>query len=152
VAAARRKGKWSGGLPVLGYDVDARTKKLVVNEEEAALVRAIFALYLELRSLLPVVEELVRRGWCTKQSLTRQGRVRGGRPFTKGSLYQLLTNVTYNGQVRYQNEVHPGEQPALVDPGVWQQRVQVLCEQTVGTSDIGLARRLVGRLDIAPED
>ena len=23
MAAARRKGKWSGGLPVLGYDVDA---------------------------------------------------------------------------------------------------------------------------------
>jgi site-specific DNA recombinase len=125
VAAARRKGKWSGGLPILGYDVDARTKKLVVNEEEAARVRAIFALYLEFRSLLPVVEELARRGWCNKQSATRQGRLRGGRPFTKGSLYHLLTNVTYIGQVRYQKEVHPGEQPALVDPGTWQQ-VQAL--------------------------
>jgi site-specific DNA recombinase len=75
--------------------------------------------------LLPVVEELARRGWCNKQSLTRQGRVRGGQPFTKGSLHQLLTNVTYNGQVRYQKEVHPGEQPAIVDPGTWQQ-VQAL--------------------------
>src|SRR5438477_7670074 len=56
VAAARRKGKWSGGLPILGYDVDARTKKLVVNDEEAARVRAIFALYLEHRGLLRVVE------------------------------------------------------------------------------------------------
>src|SRR6266851_2397903 len=120
VAAARRKGKWSGGLPILGYDVDARTKKLVINEEEAVRVRAIFALYLEHRGLLPVVEELARRGWCNKQSLTRQGRVRGGRPFTKGSLYQLLTNVTYNGQVRYHQEIHPGEQPAIVDPQVWQ--------------------------------
>src|SRR5262249_54549575 len=64
VAAARRKGKWSGGLPVLGYDVDAPTKKLVVNEEEAVRVRAIFALYVEFRSLLPVVEEMTRRGWC----------------------------------------------------------------------------------------
>jgi site-specific DNA recombinase len=125
VAAARRKGKWSGGLPILGYDVDGQTKKLVVNEEEAARVRAIFVLYLELRGLLPVVEELARRGWCNKQSRTRQGRMRGGRPFTKGSLYQLLTNVTYNGQVRYKNEVHAGEQPAIVDHGRWQQ-VQAL--------------------------
>ena len=125
MAAARRKGKWSGGLPVLGYDVEARTKKLVVNEAEAARVRAIYALYLEHRGLLPVVEELARRGWCNKQSLTRQGRVRGGQPFTKGSLYQLLTNVTYIGQVRYQNEVHPGEQPAIVDPETWQE-VQAL--------------------------
>jgi len=121
VAAARRKGKWSGGLPVLGYDVDGPTKKLVVNEAEAARVRAIFALYLEHGSLLPVVEELARRRWCTKQSVTRQGRVRGGRPFTKGSLYQLLTNVTYVGQVRYKNEVHHGEQPAIVDQLVWQE-------------------------------
>ena len=57
--------------------------------------------------------------------MTRQGRVRGGRPFTKGSLYQLLTNVTYNGQVRYHKEVHAGEQSALVDPGLWQE-VQAL--------------------------
>jgi site-specific DNA recombinase len=120
MAAARRKGKWAGGVPILGYDVDARTKKLVVNEAEAARVRAIFELYLEYRSLLPVVEDLGWRGWCTKQSLTRQGHARGGRPFTKNSLYQLLTNVTYIGQVRYQNEVHPGEQPALIELGTWQ--------------------------------
>jgi site-specific DNA recombinase len=131
VAAARRKGKWSGGLPVLGYDVDARTRKLVVNEEEAARVRAIFALYQEHQSLRPVVDELARRGWCTKQSLTRHGHVRGGRPFTKSSLYQLLTNVTYVGQVRYHQEVHPGEQPALVELKVWQQ-VQALLAHNGG--------------------
>ena len=121
MAAARRKGKWSGGLPILGYDVDARTKKLVVNDEEAARVRAIFALYLEHRGLLAVVEELARRGWCNKQSLTGQGHVRGGRPFTKGSLHQLLANVTYMGQVRYHREVHRGEQPAIVEREIWQQ-------------------------------
>ncbi len=49
IAAARRKGKWSGGLPVLGYDVDPKGSKLIVNEDEAVQVRAIFALYLEQR-------------------------------------------------------------------------------------------------------
>jgi len=121
MAAARRKGKWSGGLPVLGFDVDAQTKKLVVNEAEAARVRAIFALYLEHRGLLPVMEELARRGWCTKQTRTSAGRLRGGRPFGRSSLYRLLTNVTYIGQVRYRWEIHPGEQPAIVDRAVWQQ-------------------------------
>src|SRR5919201_1634732 len=110
MAAARRKGKWSGGLPILSSNVDARTKKLVVNEAEAARVRTIFALYLQYRSLPAVVEDLTWRGWCTKQTQTRPGRVRGGRPFTKGSLYQLLSNVTYIGQVRYKDEVHAGEQ------------------------------------------
>ena len=42
VSAARRKGKWTGGIPVLGYDVDARGGRLVVNEEEALRVREIF--------------------------------------------------------------------------------------------------------------
>ena len=125
MAAARRKGKWAGGVPILGYDIDTRTKKLVVNEEEAARVRVIFDLYLEYRSLLPVVEDLTWRGWCTKQTQTRHGQVRGGRPFTKNSLYRLLTNVTYIGQVRYRNEVHPGEQPAVVEQAVWQE-VQAL--------------------------
>jgi site-specific DNA recombinase len=94
IAAARRKGKWAGGHPVLGYDVDPRSLKLVVNEVEAARVRAIFALYLEHQGLLAVVQELDRRGWRTKRWTTRQGHERGGRPFTKTSLHQLLTNVT----------------------------------------------------------
>jgi len=128
MAAARRKGKWSGGVPILGYDVDVRAKKLVVNEAEVARVRAIFELYLEYRSLQTVVEDLNWRGWCTKETVTRDGHLRGGRPFTKNSLYQLLTNVTYIGQVRYQNEVHRGEQPAVVELGTWQE-VQTLLAQ-----------------------
>src|SRR5271166_6990 len=128
VAAARRKGKWTGGLPCLGYDVDAHSRKLVVNAEEAARVKAIFALYLEHRGLLGVVEELGRRGWHNKQCLTRKGTVRGGRPFTKGSLYELLTNLTYIGQVRYRKETHPGEHPAIVDQDTWEQVQALLAE------------------------
>src|SRR5262249_14767946 len=81
MAAARRKGKWGGGLPVLGYDVDASSKKLMINDEEAVRVRAIFALYLQHRGLLPVLAELARQGWCTKRTRTGAGRVHGGRPF-----------------------------------------------------------------------
>ncbi len=36
IAAARRKGKWSGGHPVLGYDVDPRKFTLGINEEGSA--------------------------------------------------------------------------------------------------------------------
>src|SRR5450631_640181 len=47
IAAARRKGKWSGGRPLLGYDVGPCGQRLCVNPEEAERVRAIFALFLE---------------------------------------------------------------------------------------------------------
>jgi site-specific DNA recombinase len=125
MAATRRKGKWSGGMPVLGYDLDPRGRRLHVNEEEAQRVRAIFALYLEHQSLLPVVQELARRDWVGKRWQTRHGRPRGGRPFTKTSLYRLLTNVLYAGKVRYKDEVHDGEQPALLDADTFG-RVQAL--------------------------
>jgi len=51
MGAARRKGKWVGGTPVLGYDLAETGGKLVVNAEEAGRVKAIFALYLEHRSV-----------------------------------------------------------------------------------------------------
>jgi site-specific DNA recombinase len=123
IAATRRKGKWAGGSPVLGYDIDPKGYRLVVNADEAERVRAIFALYLEHESLLPVVEELVRRGWRNKQWRTRKEKSRGGKPFTRTNLYKLLTNVAYVGKVRYKTELHDGEHAAIVDPGVWQ-RVQ----------------------------
>ncbi len=123
IAAARRKGKWSGGMPVLGYNV-AETK-LVVDKCEAQSVRQIFDLYLEHQSLLAVVQELHRRGWRSKRWTSRKGLTRGGRSFDKGSLYQLLTNVAYIGKVRYKDEVHPGEHQAIVDADVFE-RVQTL--------------------------
>src|SRR5215467_10871598 len=55
IAAARRKGKWAGGMPLLGYDVQPRSSKLVVNESEARRVRAIFTLYLQHEGWLPVL-------------------------------------------------------------------------------------------------
>ncbi len=119
IAAARRKGKWSGGPPILGYDIDPRGSKLVVNEAEAAQVRAIFELYLECDSLLAAADELERRSWVGKQWTTRKGLVRGGKPFHKGTLHNLLTNVVYAGKVKYKDEVHPGEQEAIVSPELW---------------------------------
>jgi site-specific DNA recombinase len=123
IAATRRKGKWAGGMPLLGYDVGPQGSKLLVNEDEAVRVRAIFDLYLEHQSLLPVVQELERRGWVNKRWQTRKGHERGGSPFTRTSLYRLLTNVAYVGKIRYKTEVHHGEHPAIVDVDVFQ-RVQ----------------------------
>jgi site-specific DNA recombinase len=127
IAATRRKGKWSGGMPLLGYDVDPHGSKLVVNQEEADRVRAIFELYLDLQSLLPVVEELDRRKWLNKRWTTRKGHPRGGKPFTKTSLHKLLTNVTYAGKIKYKHEVHAGEHVAIVDAETWQRVQALLC-------------------------
>ena len=125
MSAARRKGKWMGGGLVLGYDVAPRGGRLIVNEEEAAQVRAIYELYLEHRSLIPVVRELDRRGWRNKGWITKKGNERGGAPFTKNTLFRLLTNVIYIGKVSYKGTIYPGEHDAIVDAKVWK-RVQEL--------------------------
>jgi site-specific DNA recombinase len=113
IAATRRKGKWAGGRTILGFEVDGLSRRLVIVEPEAERVRAIYELYLELGSLLPVVEEVHKRDWRNKS----------GREFNRNTLYLLLSNVLYAGQVRYKLEVHPGEHPALLDPTLWE-RVQ----------------------------
>jgi site-specific DNA recombinase len=143
IAAARRKGKWSGGHPILGYDVHIN-KKLLVNADEAVLVQAIFDLYLQYESLLAVVEELARRGCVNKRWATRRGHERGGQAFTTTSLYRLLTNVAYVGRVRYKQEVHAGEHQGIVDPKVWQ-RVQVLLQRN-GRTGGAVVRNRFGAL------
>ncbi len=129
IAASRQKGKWTGGTPILGYDVDRSngSPKLVVNPGEASRVCQIFELYLELGSLLPVVTELERRRWANKAWTTRAGTRRGGLPFDKCRLYNLLTNVLYIAKVRHKGEVYAGEHDAIVGEAVFgrvQQQLQ----------------------------
>jgi site-specific DNA recombinase len=126
IAATRRKGKWSGGLPVLGYDVDREVRRLVVNPKEATRVRAIFDLYLKHQALLPVVQELKRRGWRTKTWVARNGRKIGDQPFVKTNLHALLTNPIYAGKLRYKKEIHDGEHAAIIDPAKWQKVQELL--------------------------
>jgi len=116
LAAQRRRGQWAGGKPVLGYDVDrsGQSPRLIVNREEAARVRAMFDLYIENGSLLPVVTELARRGWANKTWTTRAGAPQGGRPFDRPTLYALLTNPIYAGRITHKGEEFAGQHEAIV--------------------------------------
>ena len=127
IALARRQGRWAGGTPLLGYDLN--NSRLVVNRREAKRVRGLFELYLQTGSLTRTVCELNRKGWRTKSWITRKGRPRGGRPFRKSTLYCLLKNVTYLGQVRYKQEIHDGQHEAIVDEELFGQVQQRLAQR-----------------------
>ncbi len=131
MAATRRKGKFAGGTPPLGYDLQRNPSKLVINEEEATLVRAIFALYLEHESLLPVVQELARRQWVNKRWPTANGD-KGGQPFTRTSLHRLLTNPVYLGKVRHHHDWFEGEHQPIIAAGIWEQ-AQALLQRNART-------------------
>ncbi len=117
IAAQKRKGKWAGGVPVLGYDVDRSTASphLVVNAKEAAHVREIFRMYLDKGSLLPVVSELARKTWVNKRRITKKGKKLGGRPFDKATLYMLLTNPVLTGKIKHKDDIYDGEHEAIID-------------------------------------
>ncbi len=116
MAAARRKGKWTGGPPVLGYDLerDQRGSRLVVNPDEAERVRAIFRTYIEQGSTLPTLQAIRAQGWRTKRFQTVKGAWRGGAEFSKSAFRKMLTNVIYLGKVCYKGEVFEGEHEAIV--------------------------------------
>lgn len=123
VLASRRRGLWTGGRPMLGYDVV--DKKLVIKEGEAEQVRAIFQLYLDHGSLLRVLDELRHRGWRTKEWIGKDGKSKGGQPFSKSSLSTLLKHPVYVGKVRAGDEVVDGVHDAIVATETWE-RVQSL--------------------------
>ena len=117
IAASKKKGMWMGGNVPLGYDANERT--LVINPAEAETVRRVFALYRELGCVRRVKEEADRLGLRTKCSTTTNGTERGGKPFSRGHLYTLLSNPIYTGQVAHKGELHPGQQAALIDDESW---------------------------------
>jgi site-specific DNA recombinase len=88
--ANARAGYFNGGRVPLGYRAvnDGKRKRLAVDEIEAAVVRSIFAAYLN--------------GAGTKviaMTLNRDGITRRGRPWTKNNVTLTLRNWTYGGAV-----------------------------------------------------
>ncbi len=130
LAAQARKGKWTGGAPVLGYDVDRSgpSPRLVINASEAGQVRELFRMYLKEAALLPVVKELSRRGWVNKHRVTKKGQHLGGRPFDKSTLHQLLTNPIYTGKMRYKDELYAGEHEPIIEQALFDQVQQQLSQ------------------------
>src|SRR4051812_8331893 len=119
MSAARRKGKWVGGCPVLGYDVDPAGGRLIVNQQEAERVRAMFALFEENGSALQTLTEIEKRDWRLKSWTLKTGQFRAGGPFALNSLRRLLTNVLYAGATRHKGQRYPGEHVAILGVGMW---------------------------------
>jgi len=121
LGAARRKGKWIGGIPVLGYDVTPKGGGLVLNVEEAARVQEIFAIAAGAGTLAETLQSVNARGMMTKQWTSEGGRLHRGRPFRAQSLSALLGNVQYKGMISHKGTLYPGEQPALVSGELWEE-------------------------------
>jgi hypothetical protein len=117
-----------GGIPPLGYDPhpDKTRRELVVNPAEADLVAQIFQLYATHGCLNAVTRETDRLGLRSKRHLFSTGRIQGGRPFSRGQIYHLLTNPIYRGVIRHKTQTFPGLHPAIIYQDLWDKVQQQL--------------------------
>jgi site-specific DNA recombinase len=119
IAASKRKGMWMGGTLPLGYDL--KDRKLVVNLQEAGLVRKIFDLYLKLGYVSRLKEQLDQDGVKSKLRVSISGKRSGGVSYSRGALYQILKNRIYLGEIAHRNESYAGQHEAIIDREVWDQ-------------------------------
>jgi site-specific DNA recombinase len=126
IAASKRKGLWVGGPLPLGYAM--KDGKIAVVEEEAERVRLIYRRYLELSGVNALVRDL-RKDIRTKIRLRATGATHGGIPFERGSLFYLLRNRFYIGEVKYKGEILRGEQPAIMERKLFDAVQQKLTDQ-----------------------
>ena len=133
VAASKRKGIWMGGPVPLGYRVENRTLHIV--EEEAEFIRGLFQRYLELGSVVRLKAALDAEAAVTPTRVSRTGGTSGGRPFSRGHLYWILSNPIYIGRLSHKGQVHDGLHAAIVEPEVWETVHERLQAQTVARRD-----------------
>lgn len=124
--ARARKGLWCAGLPPLGYDI--KDKLLVLNEDEASLVRRIFTLYLERQSALTVAQEMDRLGFRRKAYKTLEGKVFGGKSFDPDSVVRILQRKLYIGIITNERtgKEFPGQHTPIVPPAVFEKAQALL--------------------------
>jgi len=128
IAAAKRKGKYTGGPCVLGYDVDRDNHRLFVNAQEAELVRHIFLRFIETGNVREIVKDLNARGLKTKSWVTGSGRSREGVPWNTAFVYRILHNHLYVGEINHKGNVYPGEHEAIITRSQWDKAQALLAE------------------------
>lgn len=81
-----QQGFHCGGKPPLGFDVD-KDKRLIVNKQEAKIIKLIFDMYELNYSYTKMAEVLNSRGYCNKN----------GNAFNKNSFDNILRQEKYKG-------------------------------------------------------
>ena len=126
IAGAKKRGKYCGGAPVLGYDVKPKVKKLKINPEEARIVVSAYKLYLKHGSSKVVAKLLNEKGFTTKSWTSNKGKFHPGRPFNPAIVHRMLTNVLYLGKVNHHGTSYEGEHEAIIETKLWESVQQVV--------------------------
>lgn len=107
LAESYRKGNFTGGYQVLGYDtID---KKCVVNETEAEIICEVFTKYAGGYTAKAIADELTARGVRGKRN----------RVLTAQQILWFLGNTKYNGKIRHGDTIYENIYPKIIDDRLW---------------------------------
>jgi site-specific DNA recombinase len=97
-----KKGMWNCGYSPFGYARE--DKKLVINRDEAKVIKYIFDTYVASGSTARVYHGLKEQGICDRR----------GRPFSVETIAKILKGVVYIGKVTYHGTVYQGIQEPII--------------------------------------
>lgn len=127
-SAMRQRGLFVGGNPPYGYNLS--NKKLLVNDTEAEVIRWMFRRYLEAKSYVTVARELRDKGIVRRSRTSKRGNHVQGRGICQASVWNMLGNPLYVGDVRSKGECYTGIHEAIVSRELWNKVQALRAERT----------------------
>ena len=110
----RLKGNFTGGFIMYGYKVV--NHKLVIDEEQAEVVRFIYEQYAQGVFVKDIIKSLSERGIYNR-----------GKKFANNTVYNILRNEKYSGVYRFNGEVFTNIYPQIVPIDIYK-TVRQKCE------------------------
>lgn len=142
----RLKGNFIGGVPNYGYSLKEITAdvngkqvrtalKVIINEEEAPILKAIFTDYSNGKRICDIVKELTERGVLNR-----------GKPFLAGTIYSLLQQEKYTGIYRLNGAVYDKIYPQIIPPELYETVRKRIDANKYGKHVPGIDYLLKGRI------
>ncbi len=128
-AASCQKGMWMGGSIPIGYDL--KDRRLLINENEAKIIRILFNTFIDNCSVTETFRELNDLGFKTKTWVSSSGKIRKGNRFNKSSVRNILTNELYIGKINHKGNIYDGLHSAIIDDETWQKAQKLLKSKVV---------------------
>jgi site-specific DNA recombinase len=105
---AAKEGKWVTGVPPYGYRVDEKTQELVIQKEEAEVVKQFYEwLVYEKCSLREITRRAIKQNLPTPQHKPKRDGKRIGGTWYKRTINRILVNEVYTGQFYYNKYKRP---------------------------------------------
>ena len=105
-----------GGPTPIGYKIDPNTKKYVIDESAAAIVREIFGMYVNGSGIEDILRTCEAKGY----------RLNSGKHFTRNGISKMLRNRKYTGVYIYEDIIIEGGMPVIIDPATFDKAQEII--------------------------